>query len=197
MKHSGKISFFAGFAAMLVAGWVGFPRLLYRSMPQPLSFSHTAHTGEKAGMKCEDCHELRADGSFSGIPALEKCSGCHAAPMTETAAEKTLIEKYVTPNREIPWLVYSRQPDNVYFSHANHIRLAKLGCKQCHGDHETSSTLRPYQEDRITGYSKDIWGSSISRISFGKGRRDGMRMDDCIACHREHKVADSCLACHK
>ena len=182
---------------MLAVGWAGFPRLLYRSAQQPLSFSHKVHASDKVGMKCADCHELRADGSFSGVPALDKCSGCHSAPMTTTVAEKTLIDKYVTPNREIPWLVYSRQPDNVYFSHANHIKLAKLSCEKCHGDHGATNTLRPYEEDRISGYSKDIWGSSISRISFTKARRDGMRMDDCVACHREHHVSDSCLACHK
>ncbi|MCX6622488.1 MAG: cytochrome c3 family protein [Acidobacteria bacterium] len=196
MKYLGSISFFAGFAAMLAVGWAGFPRLLYRSAQQPFSFSHKVHAGEKAGMKCEDCHAFRADGTYSGVPTLDKCSGCHAAAMTTTAAEKTLIEKYVTPNREVPWLVYSRQPDNVYFSHAQHLKLGKLACERCHRGHGRTDTLRPYQEDRISGYSKDIWGSSISRISF-KGRTDGMRMDDCVACHKQHHVADSCLACHK
>jgi len=181
---------------MLAVGWAGFPRLLYRSSAQPFSFSHKVHQGEKVGMKCEDCHALRADGSFGGVPTLDKCSGCHAAPMTTTAAEKILVERYVTPNREVPWLVYSRQPDNVYFPHAPHLKSGKFTCEQCHRDHGKTDKLRPYEVSRINGYGKDVWGSSISRISFS-GKVDGMRMDNCVACHKANHVADSCLACHK
>ena len=102
----------AGMAAALATGWYAFPRALYRSAPQPFQFSHRVHTGEQAGMKCEDCHTLRADGTFTGIPQLEKCSGCHSAPMGTTADEKLFVERYVNANREVPWMVYSRQPDN-------------------------------------------------------------------------------------
>jgi hypothetical protein len=196
MKALGLISFAAGFAAMLAVGWAGFPRLLYKSAAQPFDFNHVTHSPAKAGMNCADCHELRADGSYAGIPALDKCSGCHSAPMTRKASEKTLIDAYVTPNREIPWRVYSRQPDNVYFSHAAHIKLAKIPCATCHGRHEDTTTLRRYEENRISGYSKDIWGPTLTRISFGKSV-GGMRMDNCVSCHKQHHVTDSCLTCHK
>ncbi len=188
--------FFAGVAAALAAGWAGFPYALYERRPQPLEFNHAVHTGEKGGMKCEDCHVLRDDGSFAGIPAVENCSGCHAQPLGTTQAEKVLVEKYVTPNREIPWEVYSRQPENVWFPHAPHIRLAKLDCAECHGDHGKTTRLRPFERNRVSGYSRDIWGPSISRIATGK-RRPGMKMDDCVDCHREKGLAHSCMECHK
>src|ERR1022692_4829169 len=63
--------------------------------------------------------------------ALDQCSGCQAQPMATPAQEKRFIDGYVTPNREIPWQVYARQPENVYFSHAAHIKLAHLDCRQC------------------------------------------------------------------
>jgi hypothetical protein len=195
MKHRGKIFFFAGFAASLSAGWYGFPKALYERSPQPLAFSHQTHTGEKVGMKCEDCHGFRADGTFAGIPGVENCAGCHAEPVTESADEKILVEKYVKPNREIPWLVYFRQPENVFFNHASHVTLAKLACEECHGNHGKTATLRPFERNRISGYSRDIWGPSMARISTA--RRPGMKMDDCSQCHREQGRESACLDCHK
>ena len=98
----GAVVFMAGALAALGAGWAGFPRVIYKSKPQPVDFSHKIHA-EKAGTNCEDCHAFRDDGSYSGIPRLEKCTGCHAAPMGTSAAEKAFIETYVTPNREPEW----------------------------------------------------------------------------------------------
>src|SRR5579859_1923135 len=113
-KHRGTILFWAGLLAALGAGWRGFPVAIEREAPQPVDFSHKIHA-EKAGKRCEDCHALRADGSFTGAPALEKCSGCHAQAMGDSARENRFIDSYVARNREIPWQTYARQPQNVYF----------------------------------------------------------------------------------
>lgn len=179
MRLRGTILFFAGALAALGAGWLGFPRVIYRTASQPVDFSHKVHA-EKAGSKCEDCHVFRADGSFSGAPALDKCSSCHAAPMGETAAEKQFISRYVTPAREPEWLVYARQPENVWFSHATHVKRAKLACERCHGNQGAAETLRAHRENRISGYSHDL-----------------LSMDACIACHRQQHKEASCLDCHK
>src|SRR5215471_10974005 len=158
------VPFWAGLLAALGAGWLGFPRAIYQTRRQPVDFSHKVHA-DKAGTKCDDCHTLRADGSFSGVPALDKCAGCHAAPMGTTAAEKQFIERYVTPQREPEWLVYARQPENVYFSHASHIKRGNLKCERCHGSQGTSDALPPHQADRVSGYSRGL-----------------LSMDACIAC---------------
>lgn len=181
---------------MLAFGWLAFPRILYQRLPQPMAFSHKVHTGEKGGMKCEDCHSVKEDGRFTGIPVVEQCAGCHAQPMTDSKIEKFLVEKHITPNREVPWLAYSRQPENVYFPHAAHIKLGKVACTECHGAHGSTDALRPYEQNRISGYSRDIWGASISRIS-SRGKRAGMKMDDCIDCHQSRHLEHSCLDCHK
>jgi hypothetical protein len=173
------IPFLAGALVALGAGWAAFPRAIYQTRPQPVDFSHKIHA-DKAGAKCDDCHAFRADGTFAGSPALDKCAGCHTAPMGTTAAEKAFVEQYVTPNREPQWRSYAQQPENVFFSHAAHVKLGKLQCAQCHGAISGSDKLPPHREDRISGYS-----------------RETMSMDACIDCHRKKQLEQSCMDCHK
>ncbi len=189
------IYFVAGLTASLAFGWYGFPRALYRAESQPIRFSHKTHTGDKGGMKCDDCHSLLADGTFTGVPAVEKCAGCHSSTLGSSKDEKLLVDNYVTPNRELPWKIYSRQPDNAYFTHSYHVKLAKIACEECHRDHGKTDQLRPYVENRLSGYSRDIWGASIARV--GIGDRPGMKMSDCEHCHDQRGVKTGCLACHK
>jgi hypothetical protein len=193
--HAGKLSFSAGLASMLMIGWIAYPKVLYRKIDQPIQFSHQIHTGTKVGLTCDACHSLRPDGSFSGIPGIEQCATCHAQVQGNSPDEKILVEKYVTPNREIPWLVYARQPENAFFPHAPHLSLAKIDCQRCHGPHGSSESLRPFQVNRISGYSRDIWGQRISGLRSKPW--DGMKMSDCSRCHADRGVTDSCLMCHK
>ena len=70
-----------GLGVTLLAGWVAFPRVLYVQKQQPLEFRHKTHA-EKSGMaECSQCHALRDDGTFAGIPAMETCAGCHSEKM--------------------------------------------------------------------------------------------------------------------
>lgn len=186
--------FLMGLATMLAAGWTGFPKALYVSRPQPLQFNHQVHA-DKAGLECSGCHELRADGRFSGIPGISNCAGCHTEAQGTTAAEKQLVKDYVTPNREIPWLVYSRQPINARFSHVNHVKTGKLACEACHGTHGKTTALRPYLQNRISGYSHAVDGAYLIRTSLKPG--DGMKMSDCERCHQQRGVRTGCLSCHQ
>ena len=195
MKHGGFIFFIAGLALALTVGWLAFPAALYKNIEQPVQFSHAVHTRENVGMACEDCHAFSDAGRFTGIPLVAKCAECHAEPLGETENEKRLVEEFITPNREIEWLVYARQPVNVYFSHANHTQLAGLSCETCHGPHGATDSLRVFQQNRLSGYSRDIWGSSISRLRNASW--EGMKMDDCSRCHAERGVQESCIDCHK
>ena len=184
----GLILFAAGAALASTAGWVGLPRLLYRQQSQPVAFSHKVHS-EKGAMACADCHSLRSDGSFAGIPGVAKCAECHSAPMGETKAEAAFVADYVTPNREPQWLSYARQPDNAWFPHGVHLKRAKLTCEQCHGGQGKSDKLPLFEVNRISGYSRDVMG--------WPGKSTGMRMDNCIHCHEQHGLHQTCLDCHK
>jgi hypothetical protein len=81
------------------------------------------------------------------------------------------------------------------FSHVAHVRGGGLACVECHGDHGSTDSLRTYYENRISGYSRDIWGQHISGL--GPPGMRGMKMDQCSSCHHERSVRESCLACHK
>jgi hypothetical protein len=171
----GFVVFFAGLILALLQGWVLFPNVLFSQKTQPLNFSHAAHQDST----CEDCHYFRPDGSYTGIPNIEKCTECHESQMGETDDERILVEDYIKNNREIPWLVYAWQPDNVYFSHAPH-KAKNMKCVDCHRDVTAETTLPAYRENRLTGYSKTT-----------------MTMDVCEKCHARENTTNSCELCHK
>ncbi len=191
----GVIFFIAAFLICFLSGWLLFPKLLYSKKEQPFNFNHALHVEETGD--CETCHFLREDGTFSGIPKMETCLECHTEEaMGETEDEAVFAEEYVAQEKEVPWHVYSRQPDCVFFSHAAHINKAGMECVTCHGHIGESTASRPYEENRITGYSRDIWGKNIWGIK--KHSWDRMKMDDCAECHKtETGHQGYCFQCHK
>ncbi len=194
--------FLIGLAASLVVGWVIFPAVLYSEKKQPINFNHKLHV-ENVEDSCESCHFFREDGSFSGIPKLESCLECHEEAQGEDPEEIKFVEDYVQKEREVPWLVYARQPDSVFFSHAAHVKAGKLDCVSCHGHHGESETSRVYEYNLLTQYSRDIWGKNMAGLK--KNSWDRMKMDDCAECHERLKKRDSsvqtqkeaCFVCHK
>jgi hypothetical protein len=193
--------FILGLIASLVVGWVIFPKLLYSSKEQPVHYDHAKHN-ELVDDGCESCHYFREDGTFSGVPKLEQCIDCHEEVNGESPEEEHFVREYVEKEREVPWLVYSRQPDCVFFSHAAHVKMGKMDCVTCHGHIGESEKLKPYQENRISGYSRDIWGYNIA--GFKRNSWDRMKMDDCSECHQRENVNQNsvqtlkggCFVCH-
>jgi hypothetical protein len=193
--------FIIGLSLSLIVGWIIFPKLLYSKKEQPFDFSHALHNEMVEG--CESCHFFREDGSYAGVPKLAQCVDCHMDIQGNTEDEAIFVNEYVIPNREVPWLIYSEQPDCVFFSHAAHVKSGKMDCKTCHGPVGQSTSLKPYEENRITGYSRDIWGHNIAGIK--KHTWDRMKMDDCSECHVKLGVNQTsvqtekgaCFVCHK
>lgn len=192
-RVAGRLCLLAGVLAGLGLGWLALPHWLYSSQQQPLAFPHDVHVAGQE-MACADCHFLREDGSFSGVPTLAACADCHEEAMTDDPAEQWLVECLAT-GRTVQWLSYSRQPQNVYFSHASHLELAQIECRRCHGDHGESAELPAVQINRISTYPRNIWGPRIQ--GGGPEPWDSMKMSDCAACHAERGVQDHCLMCHK
>jgi hypothetical protein len=195
VKLRNTLVFGLGLATALLAGWVAFPRVLYVQRQQPVEFLHKTHAEKSGVADCGECHALREDGAFAGIPAMEKCAGCHSERIGESTAEATLVNNFIKPGHETPWLVYARQPANVWFSHAIHVKRAGLGCPECHSNYGESDQVRVYEVNRISGYSRDIGGHSISRLR--RAPHDGMKMSDCEDCHRRRNVEVGCLGCHQ
>ena len=190
-----SLAFGLGLACALFVGWVVFPRALYVQERQPLAFHHKTHAEKSGTAQCDQCHVLRDDGTFVGLPSLDTCAGCHSAKMGTSKDEATLVDTYIAHNQPVPWLVYSQQPANVWFSHAVHVKRAGLTCETCHGKYGVSDQVPVYEQNRISGYSRDIWGHSMTRL--GRASGDGMKMSDCEDCHRRRGIEVSCLGCHK
>ncbi len=193
--------FIIGLSLSLIVGWIIFPKLLYSKKQQPFDFNHVLHN--EMVEDCQSCHFFREDGSFAGVPKLAQCVDCHMDIQGDTEDEAIFVNEYVIPGREVPWLVYSEQPDCVFFSHAAHVKAGGMDCKTCHGPIGQSTSLKPYEENRITGYSRDIWGYNIAGIK--KNTWDRMKMDDCSECHVQMDVNQTsvqtekgaCFVCHK
>ena len=190
-----SLTFGFGFLAALALGWFAFPRALYVRRAQPFEFRHKTHADKSGVTACNDCHALREDGEFAGIPKMENCAACHADRIGTSKPEATMVNDYIKKGQETPWLVYSQQPANVWFSHAIHLRRAGLKCTECHGTYGESDQPRTYEVNRISGYSRDIEGRSMARL--GRTTRDGMKMSDCEDCHRKRSIEVGCLGCHQ
>ncbi len=205
----GWIFLLIGFIGALITGWVVFPMVLYSKQPQPMNFNHALHLnpekvegidGDTESERCAFCHEFREDGTYAGIPKLSTCTQCHddpESPLGDSKAEAEFLKKYVATNTEIPWLSYYRQPNCVYFSHIAHVKMGEMDCKTCHGDFAKLAQLPPYEANRLTGYSINIWGKRIS--GYKKNSWDRMKMDDCAECHTKkgQEKNNACFVCHK
>ena len=176
---SGFLFFFAGFILALVFGWVIFPKILYSVNQQPIKFSHALP--DHADLGCENCHYFRDDGTYSGIPKLETCRECHEDVQGENPEEEKFVEEYVQKDKEVPWLRYQWQPDNVYFSHAAHLKVEKpLPCTTCHRDVTKEKVPPPVRINRLTGYHYCT-----------------MKMQKCEDCHARRGANNACNVCHK
>ncbi len=197
--------FVIGLVAALAVGWGVFPELLYSQKTQPFDFNHKLHVAQTGD--CSTCHSFRADGTFSGVPKIAVCMNCHdpssGVPVEGDPNEIIFYRDYLAKYREVPWHIYARQPANVFFSHAAHVLKAKEDCTICHGDIGSSTHLPEYEQNRISGYSRDIWGRNIAGLK--EHSWDRMKMDDCSECHQKNGVDQdsaqtgkgACFVCHK
>ncbi|MFP4072286.1 MAG: menaquinone reductase multiheme cytochrome c subunit QrcA [Desulfovibrionales bacterium] len=175
-KSLGIVPFTIGLVGALIVGWWVFPQILFSEKAQPINFNHPLHMDQ--GLDCDSCHYYREDGSFAGMPTTESCMDCHFDVMDpDNPNDVKFIEEYVFPEKEIPWIVYQHQPDNVYFSHIVH---EPFDCTDCHPDVASMEELPKVSVNRLTKYTKQT-----------------MTMDECERCHAENGASNACFVCHK
>jgi hypothetical protein len=130
---------------------------------QPIKFSHYVHASQNQ-IDCQYCHNLAERSKNAGIPSVNVCMNCHIIVVEGTRSGKFEINKVrqaydsLTP---IQWVKIHNLPDHVFFSHAQHVKVGKLDCMECHGDVK--------KKDVIT---------QVNTITMGW----------CLNCHRTKKV---------
>jgi hypothetical protein len=201
--------FVVGLIGALIVGWWLFPPLLYSKKLQPVRFSHVVHV-EDGGMACSDCHFNREDGSFSGIPNTGKCAECHAEPMGEDPEELRFVEEYVATGKQVEWVRYQVQPDNVFFSHAAHSVEAcgschpefeenpRELCNKCHPDVGGSDSAPAAQVNRITGYTSmtmKMW--QCERCHANENHFELTEEDEAKHIKPVTRANNGCQVCHK
>ena len=87
-------AFVVGLVVALILGWWVLPNLMKETKKQPIAFSHVEHV-QKQGMTCEQCHFVRADGSFSGTPTTAQCAECHFTVLGSNPEEARFVRDYV------------------------------------------------------------------------------------------------------
>lgn len=136
---------------------------------QPVAFNHKAHVD--TGMECGDCHTYFTTQTFSGLPSVDLCMGCHEDPITE-APEEQKIRDVAAAGQELMWNQLYHVPDHVYYSHRRHVVAGGLACATCHG--MIAETEVPPSH-------------ALQSLS----------MDFCLACHEQRGASVDCIACHK
>ncbi len=154
---------------------------------QPIAFSHKIHAGENK-VDCQYCHSSAKHSKHSGIPSVNVCMNCHmniaeVAEGTEVEYDGIILRKkeldkeiqkiydaagwdaenleYTGETKPIKWIRIHNLPDHVNFAHAQHVTVAGIDCKQCHGPVDEMDEM--YQYSPLT-------------------------MGWCIDCHRETNV---------
>lgn len=138
-------------------------RQQYYSPDQPIKFSHKIHAGQNK-IDCQYCHFTAEKSKHAGTPPVQLCMNCHhlvkEGKLTGTE-EINKIYHAIETGKPIPWVRVHNLPDHSYFNHAQHVKIGKVECTDCHG---------PVEEmDRI-----------IQTNNLGMGW--------CIECHRTREV---------
>ena len=148
---------------MIVTAAVDLGRTKDYAPDQPIKFSHKIHAGDNR-IDCKYCHNTPEFGKSAGIPPMQLCMNCHVLVREGSHSGKFEISKVIEANesnRPVEWIRLHNLPDHVFFSHAQHVGIAKVDCNKCHGPVAEMNIMRQYSD---------------------------LSMGWCINCHRETKV---------
>jgi len=150
---------------LAVSAWLVQADEIY-APEQPIDFDHKVHVSDYS-LDCLYCHTYASRSPFAGVPAVERCMGCHLL----IAADKPGVQKlqeYWQNEAPVPWVKVHVLPRFVHFNHEAHFR-ADVACRECHGQVE-----------------------SMARVA----RVASLEMGWCLECHRAREASVDCLACH-
>ena len=127
------------YARMPFATGAGDPLL------QPIAFDHRHHVRDD-GIDCLYCHEDAERSPYAGVPAADRCMGCHNQIWNDSDLIKPLRASVAT-GEAIHWQRVHSLPDFVYFDHSIHVNKG-IGCVSCHGRIDDMAAV--YQVHRLS-----------------------------------------------
>ncbi|SOB57966.1 Menaquinone reductase, multiheme cytochrome c subunit [Pseudodesulfovibrio profundus] len=120
-------------------------------------------------------------------------------------AEREYVVKYLIQGKEVPWLTYQYQPDNVYFSHKAHenLDIAELAemKKELSDVVDVSIFDEPAEQNCNLCHLKDIGVNdqppAVERNILSGYSKMTMKMWKCERCHALKGQSNACFTCHK
>jgi len=170
---------------------------------QPIKFSHKVHAGEN-GIDCKYCHHTAESSKSAGIPAMNLCMNCHVLIREGTNSGKFEIAKIVDAvenKKPVEWVRLHNLPDHVFFSHAQHVGVAKIDCQKCHGPVQEMTIMRQYS-DLSMGWCVNCHRETDVKFkengyyeSYAKMHEE-METGDLHAVKAQDIGANECMKCH-
>jgi len=171
---------------------------------QPIAFDHTLHAG-KAGdgnlaIDCQYCHSSAEKSKHAGIPSTNICMNCHMA-VNEGRSEAGTAEiakiyravgwdpdqnRYTGETEPVRWVKVHVLPDHAYFNHAQHVAVAGIDCRECHGPIDEQMTVAEQWSPLTMGWCIDCHGRTAAPMD-GNGYYDEVmhRLTSTELGHRE------------
>lgn len=170
---------------------------------QPIKFSHKVHAGD-AKIDCKYCHSTAEYSKSAGIPSMDLCMNCHILIREGTHSGKFEIAKIFDAtenNKPVQWIRIHNLPDFVFFSHAQHVTVAKIDCQKCHGQVQNMDITSQHSDlsmgwcvnchrDTKVNFQNNPYYDNYTRLhqQLKEGKLDTVRAvnigaNDCMRCH--------------
>lgn len=170
---------------------------------QPIKFSHKVHAGDNK-IDCKYCHHTAEFSKSAGIPSMNLCMNCHILVREGSHSGKFEIEKVVDANntkKPVEWTRIHNLPDHVFFSHAQHVGVGKVDCKQCHGPVEEMDIMRQHS-DLSMGWCINCHRETEVKFQDNAYYDNYLKLHDLLKSGKIDKVtasdvgANDCMRCH-
>lgn len=170
---------------------------------QPIKFSHKIHAGDNK-IDCKYCHHTAEFSKSAGIPSMNLCMNCHILVREGSHSGKFEIEKVIDANntkKPVEWTRIHNLPDHVFFSHAQHVGVGKVDCKQCHGPVDQMDVMRQHS-DLSMGWCINCHRETEVQFKDNAYYDNYLKLHDLLKSGKIDKVtasdvgANDCMRCH-
>ena len=166
---------------------------------QPVWFDHRHHVRDD-GIDCLYCHEGAEKSPYAGVPAADRCMGCHSQIWNDSSLLAAVRNSAAT-GAPIRWQRVHSLPDFVYFDHSIHVNKG-IGCVSCHGRVDEMAAV--YQVAPLTmGWCLDCHRDPVpalrprDQITSMTWAADSPAETNGLAAQYHTRRLTHCSACHR